>query len=190
MANRSLILGLAANLLFWPLLFVMAALRPEYSHFTKAVSELGTWDAPRMWVWNLLGYIVPGLLLAIAGWQTGRRFAPKARLLPGLFVLAGLFMTLSGIVPGDMAHMDSATTRIHLLGAFGSLAAYILALILLALKLGGEWRNAAKLALGCLVLLAASVVLGSPHGPGLAQRLMFAVFLASYPALALVRPRP
>lgn len=176
-----------ANCLFWPLLFIMAALRPEYSHFTKAVSELGTVDAPRRWVWNVLGYIVPGILIAVAGWQIGRRFGANAYFLPGLLSLAGLFMTLSGIFPGDMAHMDSTTTRTHLLGAFGSLGAYVLALILIVLKFRGEWRPAAIMALACLGLLAASVVFGSPHGPGLAQRLMFATFLCSYPAFALVQ---
>src|SRR4051812_45071306 len=159
--------SLAANMLFWPLLFIMAALRPEYSHFTKAVSELGTVDAPRMWVWNVLGYLIPGILIAIAGWQIGQRLSPKTYLLPGLLSLAGWFMALSGVFPCDMTHMQSFTTRTHLMGAFGSLGAYILALILIALKLRSDWHKAAILTLGCLALLVASVFLGSPHGPGL-----------------------
>ena len=40
-------------------------MRPEYSMFTKAISELGSVDAPKKWIWNSFGYILTGLLIAI-----------------------------------------------------------------------------------------------------------------------------
>ena len=50
---------------FLVIYLVMSSRRPEYSHLTKAISELGSLDAPNMWAWNILGYILPGLAIAL-----------------------------------------------------------------------------------------------------------------------------
>jgi hypothetical membrane protein len=181
--------SMAANLLFWPALVLFAALRPDYSHFTKAVSELGAFGAPNMWAWNLLGFMLPGVLLAFAGWDIGRRMAPEAILLPGLLMLGGLMMAFAGLFPADMADRAGLWTRLHLVGAFGSLAAWLLAIVLIAVRVRGPWRDAALVAMACVVALATAVLTSSPHSPALTQRLMFGAFFFSYPALALTGPR-
>jgi hypothetical protein len=45
----------------------LSAARPEYSHLTKAISELGSVDAPRAWVWNIFGYIISPLVRRASG---------------------------------------------------------------------------------------------------------------------------
>jgi hypothetical membrane protein len=181
--------SVAANLLFWSALLVFAALRPDYSHFTKAVSELGAFGAPNMRAWNLLGFILPGALLAVAGWSIGRRIAPGTMLLPGLLMLGGAMIVCAGMFPADMSDRDGLRTRLHLVGAFGSLAAWLLAMVLLAMRVRGAWRSAALVAMACLAALVAALLTSSPHSPALTQRLLFAAFFLSYPALALTRPR-
>lgn len=188
MFPRSFQLGLAANLLFWPLLFAMAAMRPDYSHLHRAVSELGSFDAPNRWLWNIGGYFLPGLLIGMAGWRIGRGVGGRWAL-PLLLSLGGLMMAWAGVFPADMQHRDGLLTRLHLLGAFGSLIAWLLALLLLCLKLRGPWRPASWVALACLAALAAALVFSDPDAPGLTQRWMFAIFLASYPVLARLHPR-
>lgn len=188
MKNRPLLLALAANLLFWSLLFIMAALRPDYSHLHKAVSELGSYGAPRMWLWNVMGYLLPGLLLGAAGWGIGKKMRP-GWLLPGLLAAAGVMVAWAGIFPADMSDRHGLATRLHLVSSFASLILWLLALVVLAFHLRGRWRNAALVALGCFAALAVAILTSNPATPGLTQRLMFAIFFFSYPALALVRPR-
>ena len=53
--------GIASAFLLGATYFVMANMRQEYSFKYKAISELGSLDAPNLWFWNILGYIIPGL---------------------------------------------------------------------------------------------------------------------------------
>ncbi|MDA1095013.1 MAG: hypothetical protein O3A25_17345 [Acidobacteria bacterium] len=59
--------GIAAFAMFWTALFGFAAAHPDYSHSHKAISELGAFGAPHALAWNLIGFITPGLLLAVCG---------------------------------------------------------------------------------------------------------------------------
>jgi hypothetical membrane protein len=58
-------LGIAAAVICWSALWVFGALRPSYSHTANAVSELGALGFPLALPWNLMGFIAPGILLAI-----------------------------------------------------------------------------------------------------------------------------
>jgi hypothetical membrane protein len=60
-------LGIAACVVFWAASFVLGALRPSYSHSLNTISELGARGTPNAIWWNVVGFIVPGLLLALAG---------------------------------------------------------------------------------------------------------------------------
>jgi hypothetical membrane protein len=56
MNNKSYaIIGFLAPTIFWLTYFVMANQRTEYSFLTKAISELGSVDAPNKWTWNIFG---------------------------------------------------------------------------------------------------------------------------------------
>src|SRR5215510_4862771 len=59
--------GGIATLVFWTALFVFAAMYPGYSHLHRAVSGLGAFGAPHAVAWNIIGFILPGLLLAVCG---------------------------------------------------------------------------------------------------------------------------
>lgn len=65
--NRDLYIwiGLSIPIIFWTTYGVLSSLRPEYSFKTKAISELGSVDAPHLWFWNVFGYILPGILISI-----------------------------------------------------------------------------------------------------------------------------
>lgn len=59
------IIGMIVPVWFLLLYVAMSSMRPEYSFLTKAISELGTVDAPNKWGWNVFGYVIPGLMIAI-----------------------------------------------------------------------------------------------------------------------------
>ena len=188
--------GILANLIFWPALFIFAALRPDYSHLTKAISELGTWGAPRMWRWNAIGYMIPGALLGTFGWQFGRMVVPRGLLLPLCLALPGIGLCVSGVFPGDLEHRTSTTTLLHLGGTFMGLA-MLPALLMLVLRIRTEWRDVAILSilslvglLGIFSLYRLAPAMVVPH-PGLVQRLMFVNWMGWYlgAALLLLRRR-
>ena len=177
-------IGLIA--VFTPLWFLviylaMSGMRPEYSHLTKAISELGSLDAPHKWVWNTLGYILPGLAVALLG--TGLRressFAGREARIPlAALVASGILMSLSGVFPGDFENRTSATMILHAAGSIGSFVAFLVAGFWLPnlFRKHEQWRWTVW---PSLVLVVGSIVTGflrTGSAPGLGQRLGFACF--------------
>jgi hypothetical membrane protein len=170
---------------FWFLTvyLVMSGRRPEYSHLTKAISELGSLDAPNRWFWNVLGYILPGLAIALLGVGLKRDFAPAGRhaSTPAFALVAsGLFMTMSGVFPGDFENRTSPTMILHTVSSLGSFAAFLVAGFWLPkiFRSHESWR---WVAWPSLTLVVASIVAGflrSGAAPGLGQRLGFAFVFA------------
>ncbi|MCC1485651.1 DUF998 domain-containing protein, partial [Winogradskyella immobilis] len=122
------VIGFLAPILFWFTYFIMANQRPEYSFLTKGVSELGSLDAPNKWVWNFFGYILTGLLISVFSFGLYKNIAiKKSSKLPfyGL-LLSGVFMTISGIFPGDFDNPQSTTMLLHTVGSFGSYTFFLI----------------------------------------------------------------
>ena len=160
---------------------IMSGLRPEYSHLTKAISELGSLDAPHMWFWNIFGYIIPGLAIALLGTGLNHEFTQPLReaFIPSAaLVCSGLLMALSGVFPGDFENRSSTTMIVHTVGSLGSFVAFLVAgfwfpKIFRSLP---HWR---WVSWPSLLLVIASIVTGllrSGAAPGLGQRLGFICF--------------
>lgn len=168
---------------FWFLVvyLVMAGLRPDYSFLTKAVSELGSVHAPHRWWWNVLGYILPGLAIALLGVGLKSEFSDTSRYawIPAIALAAsGLFMVMSGVFPGNFVNRSATTMILHTVGALGSGFAWFVA---------GFWFPAYFrkreswhwLTWPSLALVLASIATGflrSGATPGLGQRLTFTCF--------------
>lgn len=119
--------GPLAGAIFVPSVVGFAAARTDdYFHATKAVSELGAIGAPSAAAFNLLGFIVPGLLIAWFGFSLART-APK-RIGPMLLVSSGLLLVVAGIFPGDVDDLRAATSIGHAIGSVGSGAFWTAAL--------------------------------------------------------------
>jgi hypothetical membrane protein len=183
MINRKQIGLVAAITPIWFLVvyLAMSSRRPEYSHLTKAVSELGSLDAPNLWAWNILGYISPGLAVSLLGIGIKREFSDsnKKTLVPAMAVIAsGLFMSLSGVFPGDFENRTSTTMILHTVGSLGSFVAFLVAGFWLPkfFRSRQDWR---WVALPSLILVIVSIVTGflrSGEAPGLGQRFGFACY--------------
>lgn len=173
------IIGFLAPVVFWLTYFVMASQRPEYSFLTKAVSELGSADAPNKWTWNILGYILPGILIAVFSFGLYQNIVkkPSGKLpLIGLF-LSGICMVISGIFPGDFNNKQSATMLLHTLGSFGSYLFFLIAAFTYPkqMRKSKYWSQAVKPALLCTWL---TIIFGSwpfifPDYPAAGQRIVF-----------------
>lgn len=116
------LIGFLAPAIFWTTYFIMANQRTEYSFLTKAVSELGSMDAPNKWIWNIFGYIVPGLLIAIFSLGLYKSIVSNQESKLPLYgiLLSGVFMAISGLFPGDFENRQSTTMLFHTIGSMGS----------------------------------------------------------------------
>lgn len=185
-------MGGLAVLLSTGTILTMALLRTDgYSHLTKAVSELGSLDAPHWQVFNLLGYVLPGLLIGAFAWGLSTNFASgfALRLPFALLAASGLLLALSGIFPMDMAHRLAPGSLVHQVGALGSGLAWLLSAFILGrpLRRNPAWAGLVRPLLGlvwatiALILLVGTV---SPATPGLGQRVAFAGYFGFILVLA------
>jgi hypothetical membrane protein len=182
-------LGIAACVVFWAASFVLGALRPSYSHSLNTISELGARGTPNAIWWNVVGFIVPGLLLALTGGviaQSIGREQSKLRSLAGLLlVLSGLAIAGQGVFPADMtngvADITSPYTRGHFISSLVAAATWSIGVLLLTglMKRSPDWRSLRVVSI-VLVLLAlvAAFALRGTLPDGLAQRLGNAIFFA------------
>ena len=175
------LVAIATPAWFLTVYLVMSAMRPDYVHTDQAISELGSLDAPNLWAWNVLGYILPGLAIALLGIGLGREFVGRG--LPATapamaLVAAGLLMALSGAFPANMTDFKSTTTLLHSVGSFGCYIAFLVAGFWLPslFRKVNSWHWAAT---PSLALVIASIATGFLRFAGMAsigQRITFLCF--------------
>ena len=175
-------LGIGAWILFWGASVVLAALRPSYSHVVNTISELGAVGTPHAAAWNVLGFIIPGVLFALTGATIARAVNPEPSLsrtlATVLLVLCGLAVAGQGVMPAEMtngvADIASPSTRAHFISSLISGAAWALGALLLVgpMRRNRNWRSLAIVGavLVVLTLLASSTLRGNLPD-GLAQRI-------------------
>jgi hypothetical membrane protein len=193
--------GVAAVVVFWTSLFIFAASYPGYSHYTKAISELGAFGAPHALAWNLIGFIVPGVLLAVSGAGLARAIdasAGRTRLF-WLLLISGLGFAGTGVIPAEMRDgspsMQSPFTLGHVLMTFLSGIPWVISVFLLIghVKRNPSWQHVRRvsivLAVACVVGFAVNVFARAipvlAQRPGLAQRISFAVYFGWFLVMAL-----
>ena len=184
-------IGVTAFVVFWVALLAFGASRTDYSHLHKAVSELGVFGAPHALAWNIVGFIVPGLLLALCGAGLATAIDGRRGALWWLLVLSGLCFAGTGVVPAEMRNgspmMESPLTLGHLV--FANLAPLLWAiasfLVIRRVKKNPGWKSlstpAVVYAVVCVggflsSLVAFGVIPSLAPMPALAQRFCFAFY--------------
>lgn len=180
--------AIAAVVFFWPALFAFAALYPGYSHYTRAISGLGAFGAPHALAWNLVGFVVPGLLLAASGARIALAVDGRRTLAFWLLVVSGLGFAGTGVFPAEMWNgiplMRSPWTAAHILMISVSGLPWLVAAFVLVrgVKRNTQWQHFKKiiLILALLALVSFSLNIFADSIPiladanGLAQRIAFA----------------
>jgi hypothetical membrane protein len=163
---------------------VISNIRPEYSFITKAVSELGSLDAPNKWAWNILGYIVPGILISVYSFGLYKNIAPEnsSKLPLIVILLRGIFMSFSGIFSGDFNNRQSTTMLLHTLGSLGSYLFFLIGAFTFPrqMKKSSYWKSAIKstLIFTWLTILFGSWVFIFPGYPAVGQRIVFIFYFS------------
>lgn len=176
------LIGIGAVVLGVFTVIIMAASRTDgYNHFHKAVSELGSLDAPNRWIFNIFGFVLPGILISLFSFNLLKEFRTYSiKSYPFYFLLvSGLFLTLAGIFPADLENRKSMTTLIHSIGSLGGGIFWLLCALTLwwQLKKNELWKNTAIISFSIPFLMILGMSFVSENTPGLSQRI---VFMAMY----------
>lgn len=187
------IIGIVTPIVFLTTYIIMSSIRPEYSMFTKAISELGSLDASNKWLWNSFGYILTGILIAIyaIGLYKNVDVTKSSKLPLYGILLSGVFMTVSGIFPGDFDNRESTTMLLHTVGSFGSYIFFLIGAFTYPkqMRKSEYWKQAIKptLIFSWLTILFGSWPVIFPNMPALGQRITFLFYFLwiSYTAIKL-----
>lgn len=173
------IVGTASVILFILAYAILSAMRPEYSHAHKAISELGSVDVANKWVWNIFGYLLPGIMISVFSLGLHRSVDPSSSSnipLVGIF-LSGALMAFSGIFPGDFENRTSTTMLLHTIGSFGSYIFFLIGAMTYPrlMRKTEYWKSAIR---PLLILAWVSIIFGIwpflfPDIPSIGQRVTF-----------------
>jgi hypothetical membrane protein len=192
-------LGIAAAILSWGGMFVFGALRPDYSHAVNAVSELGALGAPNALWWNVIGFIIPGLLLSVAGGAVALAIHGRRTLAFWLLVVSGLGFAGTGLSPAEVrdgiAVVTSPFTQGHFIASIVHGLTWIIATILLFRPMLRDptWQRIAYVSLAlALMATLASFALRGTVSDALVQRAAGGLYFAWVVVMSLrlvTRPR-
>lgn len=189
------VIGLSSPILLLTTYFIMGNQRPEYSFLYKLVSELGALDAPNKWIWNIFGYIIPGILISIYSIGLYKSIATKkSSKLPliGIF-LTGFFLMFSGVFPADMENRSSTTTILHMVGSYGSYLFFLIGTFTYPklMKANSYWKssNLPLLTFVWLTIISGTWSWVFPNIPAVGQRITFFFVFAwiAYTAIKLYK---
>ena len=169
--------GLIAPVWFLAALLTFGAIRADYSHATKAVSELGSVGAPNAIAWNIFGFGAVGILVMIFAWGLGRQ---SGSMLAALTVGASGLGFAAASIPADLSDFDSMLTRLHIFASLVSFASFAAAVIVVGLVLHRRMglRGLALLTTAWGIAAILSVLLRETNiPPGIAQRINFMAYL-------------
>lgn len=188
--SRALWAGLAAPALFLVALLALAAATPGYDHRLHGVGLLGSADAARPLSWNLFGFLLPGLLVAVFAWGLAKALARDgvgAAGRVGLWALAlsGLALAACGLLPYDPGRPEAVGSQLHANAFALAMVAFAPGALLVSAstRFRAGWRSLT--ALGPALVAAFFVTLVWPLGlllpelldrPGLEQRITFALY--------------
>jgi hypothetical membrane protein len=178
--------GIAAPILSGIVAVSVGYLHPGYSFAEQRLSELGASGAPYAFVFNVLGLMTSGVLVAVLALGLYSEFSHDrvAKIGCGLLTLSGASLLMTGIFPCDVGLVEATASGI-LHGVFagiGTLAIIGAALAMwLGLKEDAAWRNHSWFSLGVAVLAVALYVpyqFGSlTQWEGAIQRMLVMVLL-------------
>ncbi len=207
--RRAWIWSVLAATFFWIALVTFGAVRADYSQLTKAVSELGAVGLPYARAWNVLGFIVPGLLLVACGVGVATVVDGRRGALWWLLTGSGVAFAATGVFPAVMRHgspvMREPSTVGHVVMLLLSSVFWLVSIGVLLRKItrAPHLRPLLKpfviVTVVALAGLAANVLHDAipplAYRPGLAQRLGFAGYFLWYVSLSLWiamsnQPRP
>lgn len=173
MRQTTAILGLSSVLIFGGTLVVIASITPEFHFLEDYVSELGAQGQPYALWWNLIGFLLVGILLAAFGYSYGR--VVNDRWVGVCLALFGIGFAFTAL-PIDLGNSESTLSTAHVVAICLGLAGWMFGLARMAQleTVGKSVRYSANIAAALVVLPMFGFVAGLWSMP-VTHRLVFAV---------------
>lgn len=121
--------GFSSVLIFGITLVTIANLTPDFSYLNDFVSKLGAQGQPYAMWWNMIGFLLVGILLAAFGYSYGKTINDR---------LAGICLALFGIgfaitsIPIEPGNTESALSTAHVVAICHGLASWMFGLARIA----------------------------------------------------------
>lgn len=146
--------GILAVCLFFISIVLFGIVHPNFHFLQSYVSELGAQHAPHAHLFNTFGFVIPGVLLLLFGWNYGQFINDRlAGILLGVFGIAFAFTA----IPIDSLQQDTPYARAHVVAICIALAAWLFGLARLAgnKSLSPRIRKTANITAGILIFCIA-----------------------------------
>ncbi len=167
--------GALAAVLYSLFLTIFSLLTPKYSNFTNAVSELGIVGAPYARMWNILGFVLVGLLITAFAWALylDLHRSMGGIVVPALVAISGIGWIGAGLFPAEAGFAPSLRTTLHFTMVAINFLPFILVSFLFAIRLktNDTWRKWIPFSIAMGVLGIASFFIPSAIPAGISQRL-------------------
>jgi len=135
-------------------------LQPGYDFTEQRLSELGASGAPYAGLFNVMGLMAPGVLVAVFSLGLYSEFSSDrvARIGSGLLAVCGACLFMAGIFPCDVEFAEPSVSGItH--GVFAGIGTFAIIGAALAMWLGlkgdAAWRDHSRFSLGVVVVAVA-----------------------------------
>jgi hypothetical membrane protein len=185
--------GVLAPIVFIVSLVIFSLFTPGYSNLTNAVSELGTLGAPFAFAWNILGFLLVGLLIIAFAWGMYLDFRQSTGgiVVPILVGISGIGFAGLGLFPAEAGFEPSTRTTLHFTMVSINFLPFVLVAFIFAIRLKANeyWKTWTLFSAVMGVLAVASFFIPKNIPVGLSQRVgMGAYFLWLFvTSLALLR---
>ena len=187
------ICGIIAPIIFIIIYIIASLLRPDYSHLTNFVSELGAVGAPYAII-QRINFVLTGVMIVAFtfGLHRGIGDGKGSIIGPLLVAIFGLSAVVSGIFSTDTIQPGSFSDIMHSMSsAIGSVAA-IIAFFIISERLEKDilWKPyrsfSTVMAIVAIIVTVVGVgILGAVGTPGLGQRLFLAVLFLWIEVMAI-----
>ena len=168
--------GFLSGILFWVSYFIFSSIRPEYFHKYKAVSELGSVNAPNALLWNIFGFGFVGVLLCV--FAVGLYQSVQGKKAFYFLFLVGFFWLLNGVFPGDFENKTSTTMILHAIASLGGGLFFVIAVFAYvpSMRASEYWRSSVMPSVIICIAFIISGFLRSGSAPALGQKIGFLIF--------------
>ena len=185
MKQLPLVAAIAAMVLFVAAVAGFGAALEGYSQARHPVGLLGASGVPHALAFNVLGFVLPGLLAAFVAWRLrvsmGDNAPWVARIGAWMALLSAIAFVAQGLLPLDPGDLESDASRAHATAWTLWWVALLPATLLLALGLRGESESRARVlasVVAAVVVVALAMLPLDLLAPAFAQRVVFATWLA------------
>ena len=187
--------GIAAVAMFALALVVFGQFLQGYSQVFHPVAVLGAQGVPRALAFNMVAFVVPGLLAGVVAMDLRQRLPRDAgwplRVGTQLAFLSALGFIALGLLPLDPMDLHNHASSLHATAWLLWWVAFVPGAFLIAAGLRGKsaWRRLARASVAAALLVLATALFAVELMPaGLAQRLGYAAWLG-WLCVAAWRPR-